>query len=455
MTKITAPSKLKRKIYSRDGWYVFFDPDNVRWVRVNEAGKEIIMNLEEDPNLENVVNHLMKKHQVDENKIISFVDYLVKTGYLHKGDYQKKGIDFGERSIFPGTIYVHPTYKCNLDCVYCYNKPDRETHSRADNFSELSLQDYEHLLKEIKELGVPGITFSGGEPLLRADLFQIAKMSKELGFYNSIITNGTLVSEKNAPDLIECFDSISISIDSCKEEKNDVMRGKGSFKKTMATIRLLLSSGVNIGCLGVAHPENLDSVAESYDFFVNQMGCSSFVPQMFIPSSTMKNNSQETLDFFTKYSGVRHNINKANRIYEKTGLTFKNNCGMCSGELAIGADGSVFPCQSLLKEEFCGGNIKEESIRSILENSPVLEKMREVTVDTIEPCGECALKYLCGGGCRAFHYDITGDINKTDRNACRISESILINSLFESAVQSNLDQPGQRNAGTRTEPTCL
>ncbi|MCP5104892.1 MAG: radical SAM protein [bacterium] len=455
MTKITAPSKLKRQIYSRDGWYVFFDPDNVKWVRVNEAGKEIIMNFEEDPNLENVVNHLTKKHQVDENKIMPFIDYLVKAGYLHKGDYQKKGINFDETSIFPGTIYLHPTYKCNLDCVYCYNKSDRDTHSHADGFSELSFRDYERLLKEIKELGVSGITFSGGEPLLRADLFQIAKMSKELGFYNSIITNGTLVSEKNIPDIIECFDNISISIDSCKEEENDMMRGKGTFKKTMAAIRLLLSSGVNISCLGVAHPQNLDSVAESYDFFINQMGCSSFVPQMFIPSSTMETTSQDTLDFFTRYSGVRHDINKANRIYEGTGLMYKNNCGMCTGELAIGADGGVFPCQSLLQEEFRGGNIKQESLRGILENSPVLKKMREVTVDTIEPCMECAIKYLCGGGCRAFHYDITGDINKTDRNACRISESILINSLFESTVQSNLDPPGQKKAGTKTEPTCL
>lgn len=456
MTEITIKAPPKRKIFKQDEWYVFYDPVNVKWIKVNESGKEIIQAIEENPILENAVKKLKQKYKdnVDENKIYQFIDYLADNAhYLHKGEYQRRKIDFKRGSIFPLSLYIHPTYDCNLNCVYCYNIDDRKRHTKDKDFSELTLEDYGRLFKEAKELGIHGIVFSGGEPLLRKDLFRVAKISKELGFPNSIITNGTLITRENARKIIQHFDHISVSIDSSSESENDLMRGKGSFQKALEGIRLLRSLDAGVACLGVTHKHNIDSVLESRDFFVNQLGCASFLPQLFIPTHEKLKTDQEIQEFVTRYAGIRNEINKDGDMYRRVSL--KNNCGMCSGELAIGADGRVYPCQSLLKEEFCGGNIKENSLQNILENSPVLKKMREFTVDDIETCCECDFKYLCSGGCRAFHYEIYKDLAKTDTRFCPISETVVIQSMFESAVHSNVEGDNQNIAQTKVDPTCL
>jgi radical SAM protein with 4Fe4S-binding SPASM domain len=453
MNKITSPPK--REIFKQDEWYVFYDPVNVKWVKVNEAGKEIIQAIEENPTLEKAVLQLKQKyHQVEETKIYQFIDYLIDhANYLHKGEYQKREINFNRENVLPVALYLHPTYNCNLDCVYCYNKDDRDKHIGNCDYSELTRQDYENLFKEIKELGITSLIFSGGEPLLRKDIFEIANISKALGLHNAIITNGTLISLENAQKIIDHFDQISISIDSFREEENDVMRGKGSFQEAMKGIHALRSLGASVSCLGVAHKHNLDSIMDSWDYFVNQLGCTSFLPQLFIPSHEKLNTDREIEDFVLKYSGIRNEINMLNKTYSQ--VQIKDNCGMCAGELAIGADGGVFPCQSLLKEEFWGGNIRNESLKNILENSPVLKKLREFSVDDIEICCDCDIKYLCAGGCRAFHYEIYRDLKKTDTRFCPINHTITTQSLFESAVHSSQDVPEKETTQTKTEPTCL
>ncbi|MBE0460249.1 MAG: radical SAM protein [Candidatus Aminicenantes bacterium] len=453
--KIIAPSK--RKNFKKNDWYLFYDPVNVRWIKVNEAGKEIILTIERFSLLQDVINSLKKRFKAKEETIIKFIEYLINANYLHIDSYKVREFNFG-KALYPSSLYIHPTYRCNLNCYYCYNLDDREKYSAEGFYDELTFEEYKKLLTEVKEIGIRNLVFTGGEPLLRKDIFSIAKFSKDFGFHNSLITNGTLITPSNAKKIVELFDHISVSIDSYKEAENDQMRGKGTYKRVINGIIILKSFQGNVSCLGVAHKGNIDSLLDSRDFFIRKLGCNSFLPQFFIPhnqnnSDYFSNENKELKDLSGKYGTIRNEINKTMGVYRNIGL--RNNCGMCSGELAVGADGKVFPCQSLLKEEFCGGNVRRESLSKILEDSAVFKEIRALSVDKYELCSDCDFRYLCGGGCRAIQYGIFKDLKKTFPLFCKFNKEIIINSMFESAVISSKDESQSEINNEEYVPECF
>jgi MoaA/NifB/PqqE/SkfB family radical SAM enzyme len=129
---------------------------------------------------------------------------------------------------------IIPTYRCNLRCEMCgfwKRKPKREFDTREifkviDNFAEI---------------GTKAISFSGGEPLLRKDIFNMIKYSKERGMITHLATNGTLVNEEVAKKLFDLeIDAISISLDGATPEIHDDIRGvRGSFEKTVTGLKNL------------------------------------------------------------------------------------------------------------------------------------------------------------------------------------------------------------------------
>lgn len=450
----TIVSPPKRHVYKREDWYLYYDPANITWIKVNEDGKKILSEFEHCQDYKKVVERLKEKYGGEEPVISKFVTYLVeKSGYLHKDTYHKRTITFPRKSTIPRTLYLHPTYRCNLRCFYCYNGNERNGYLDEESYEELKLEDYRELFRQARQLGIAALVYSGGEPLLRKDLFEIANMSKDMGFYNNLFTNGTLITKDNAALIIRYFDRISVSIDSFIEEENDCMRGAGVYKKALQGIRYLRNLNGKVTCLGVVHPQNIDNALKSWDYFVNQMGCLTFMPQAYIPKEDACKDIQELEIFAKKYGKMRCKINYWNEI--NVLLKLCNNCGMCASELAIGTDGNVFPCQGFLTREFICGNIKKDSLKNILENSPILKRLREFTVDDIEGCRDCEFKYLCGGGCRATNSKVTGDFHKNNRYYCAVDKEIIINSMFEMSSLSNEEKTLEETIPGEKSTTCL
>ncbi|MDQ1351523.1 MAG: hypothetical protein QG657_1827 [Acidobacteriota bacterium] len=446
----------KRIVYEKDDWYLFFDPNNVTWVKVNEDGRKILTAIENNPDFDTFSHQLQREYNTDAATIRQFVDYMVERAwYLHWDEYRCKEIIFSHENIVPKTLYIHPTYRCNLRCVYCYNGNERHFYTGNTNYDELTIADYHKLFEEANELGIGDIVYSGGEPLLREELFEIARISKEMGFHNNIITNGTLINREKAAALKDHFHRVSVSIDSCVADENDCMRGKGAHQRALNGISLLLEQDVKVNCLGVVHPGNIDNGLKSWHYFVKELGCVTFMPQLFITHDQACHESPELYDAAQNYGRMRCQINHWNK--NKSAAALRNNCGMCTGELAIGADGNVFPCQTLLKEELCGGNIKHQSLREILEKSPQLKKMREFSVDQVKECSSCDIKYLCGGACRGIHSNITGDILKNNPYYCAANKEIIVNTMFEisSAPNKSERQINNHETGAALPGTCL
>ncbi|HUU29430.1 MAG TPA: radical SAM protein [archaeon] len=135
------------------------------------------------------------------------------------------------------------TRRCNLSCVHCY------TDSKNIRYKgELSTKEGKVLLRELADFKVPAVLFSGGEPLVRQDLFELVSYAVDLGLRPTLSTNGTLIDKKTARRIREAgFTYVGISLDGIGEV-NDCFRGmKGAFELAMRGFRNLVELGARVG----------------------------------------------------------------------------------------------------------------------------------------------------------------------------------------------------------------
>ncbi|WP_287985171.1 heme d1 biosynthesis radical SAM protein NirJ [Diaphorobacter sp.] len=133
--------------------------------------------------------------------------------------------------------------RCNLTCKHCY-----ALSADHDYAGELSLQEVYTVMDDLKASGVPALILSGGEPLLRPDLFEIAARARDLGFYTGLSTNGTLIDAPMAARIAGAgFDYVGISLDGLKPTHDKFRRLDGAFDRSLAAIRHLATHNVKVG----------------------------------------------------------------------------------------------------------------------------------------------------------------------------------------------------------------
>jgi heme d1 biosynthesis radical SAM protein NirJ len=133
--------------------------------------------------------------------------------------------------------------RCNLTCLHCY-----ALSSDKDFAGELSRSEVATVMQDLKAFGVPVLILSGGEPLLRPDIFDIAEEAKALGFYVGLSTNGTLIDAPMAERIAAIgFNYVGISLDGISKTHDLFRRKEGAFDLSLNGIRLLRKIGVKVG----------------------------------------------------------------------------------------------------------------------------------------------------------------------------------------------------------------
>jgi Fe-coproporphyrin III synthase len=133
--------------------------------------------------------------------------------------------------------------RCNLTCKHCY-----ALSADHDYPGELSFAEVCTVMDDLKAYGVPVLILSGGEPLLRADIFDIAARAKGLGFYVGLSTNGTLIDAPMADRVAaQGFDYVGISLDGLRATHDRFRRKQGAFDASLGALRLLRERGVKVG----------------------------------------------------------------------------------------------------------------------------------------------------------------------------------------------------------------
>ncbi len=120
----------------------------------------------------------------------------------------------------------------------------------------------------------------------------------------------------------------------------------------------------------------------------------------------------------------------------KTSLSIKAKmCGACIGLIAIDPEGYIYPCQCLIQDKFKITNILKENWKTEFMESDIRKTFVDITVDDLETCKDCEVRYLCGGGCRALASNVYGDIKGYLEFMCESKKKKAIQSLTNSNIQ--------------------
>lgn len=298
--------------------------------------------------------------------------------------------------------YLHVTDRCNLDCIGCYSYMEK----RNINL-DLSLEDNYYILDNLRDVHLTKLVISGGEPFLRDDLDLICKYAKEKSKiqYVTAITNGTLKIENYLP-VLPYLDELSISVDGYNESTHFI-REKGIMPTVIDKI-CQLQEFIPINLIFTLHKKNMKYMNEYNDLAKELNVKYSYSIFTADPSEPL---FQDFLFTNEDLHNIGKNLMKLNNEitfqdmpFDCLNLFCREKCEVGNKLISIGANGDVFPCHMLHKQELVLGNIlrKNESLREIVFSYK--NPFRQLSSSEINECNACQFRELCGGGCRGRSY---------------------------------------------------
>lgn len=310
------------------------------------------------------------------------------------------------------------TAACNLSCGYC-----RASASPQPDADELSTEEALSFLDSIASLQ-PMLILSGGEPLLRPDIFQIARRGVALGMRVSLACNGTKITPLVAEEIAASgISRVSISLDGTSCEKHDLIRGKGSFQAAMKGIENLRGK-VDFQINNTLTSRNESDVSAIFDL-AQRVGARAL--HFFFLVATGRGREADLISP-ERQEQLLGEIDRERELrplevqvtcapqYARIARSGKGRSGGClAGKsfVFVSRKGDVYPCGYFPLRV---GNIREKNFIEIWENAAELRALRERNLKG--KCGRCSYSPICGG-CRARSYAETGDFLGPDP-ACRL-----------------------------------
>lgn len=274
------------------------------------------------------------------------------------------------------SILFEVTRRCNLHCLHCCVSAERET-----DF-EMSFDNIIMSLNKIICWKPRQISLTGGEPLMREDIFEIFKyLNKRYDGRLTLSTNGTLINEKNVENLIHYLDQIDISIDGVDEETCSRVRGKGTFEMIVKAVRLLHKKGFYAITLSMISDKFHRKMEDEFYKLNEELGTTPIV-RSFAPVGRGEKSSH---------------LLKNDKYYDPTPIITKPLIQACSckagkEKFLIDYKGNIYPCQYFVGTGFCVGNILENK------NFPIdisIDVMKYYFPQNYEKCSSCPVNIFC------------------------------------------------------------
>ncbi len=342
------------------------------------------------------------------------------------------------------------TRRCNLKCVHCY--------AHADDIpfdNELSTEDGKNLIDDLSRFGVPVLLFSGGEPLVRKDLPELAAYAVVKGMRAVISTNGTLISQKIARTLKNIgLSYVGISIDGM-EEINDRFRGvQGAFRKALEGINNCKAAGIKVGLRFTINKFNVHEIPKIFDLLekmdiprvcfyhlvyagrgsklveedLSHEESRSAVDLIIDLTKKLheKGKPKEVLTVDNHADGpylylrlLKENPERAKEVLELLKMNEGNNSGKGIG--CISWDGEVYADQFWRHYSF--GNIKDRPFSEIWTDTsePLMKKLKEKKNYVKGRCATCRWLDICAGNFRVRAEAVADDVWAPDP-ACYLTD---------------------------------
>lgn len=306
------------------------------------------------------------------------------------------------------------TNQCNMFCDHCY----RDAGSRLDD--ELTTIQAKKMIDEIKQAGFRIMIFSGGEALMRPDIYELAEYATNKGLRAVLGTNGSLITPDVAENIKKAgFMAAGVSLDSLVAEKNDAFRKlDNAYNLTIAGMKNLRQAGVPFQIHTTVMDWNVDELESITDFAV-EIGAMAHHVFFLVPAGRGINIEDEALRVTAYEKTIARLMDKQKlvdieikptcapqfiRVADKKGIPIRFSRGCLAGisYCIISPRGDVQPCAYL---DIPLGNVKEKPFDEIWRENKIINELK--TRNYRGKCGICDYNDKCGG-CRARAYYYSG-----------------------------------------------
>lgn len=346
------------------------------------------------------------------NKIVAYR----KTEYE---DRNKDNLSYDVKSNWPKTNYISApetvhwaaTYRCDSNCPDCYGRRHR------DLFQEINFEEVKTMIDKLVDLKVFQLAIGGGEALIRDDIVDVVRYATDNGLTVHITTNINNFDRQKVKEMSQDLTSIQFGIDANSLFSDKRQLGNLHLSFLLAK-EMKLNTGVNL-VLTKTVINNFEDIVKS----LVEIGFRRIVLLRYKPHSNEKRWLQENVspgefkafepyleDILRQYSNVKFRYDCALSFLQrkvdpesarKAGV---RGCVAADRILAIGPDGSIYPCSQLVAEDIKTGNILEDDLSELIKTSKRLKKYRNYRNKAVfrsSICGICEAREHCGG-CRVF-----------------------------------------------------
>jgi heme b synthase len=322
----------------------------------------------------------------------------------------------------PRLIFFELTKRCNLGCIHC-----RATAQKDPLPGEMTTSEVFTFIDDVASFAKPIMVLTGGEPLYRADIFEIIKHTVGKGLKAALATNGTMITPDIAKKIKEAgVTRVAISLDGAKAETHDGFRmQKGCFEQALNGIRLLREQGVGVQINATVTTHNLAEIPDIYNLAL-KIGAEAFHIFLLVPVGcglTIAKEKEITPEQYEEVLNWYYDKEQEARIELKAtcaphyyrirlqrakaeGKTLNPARGCLAGSAVcfVSHKGDVQPCGYL---PLIAGNVRQTKFKEIWEKSELFDSLRKPEL-LKGKCGECEYKVICEG-CRARAYAAVGD----------------------------------------------
>lgn len=336
-------------------------------------------------------------------------------------------------------LIISLTEGCNLGCPHCY------ANGGTKDRNEMTTEQVFNVVQQLTDLPwdakLSSVSLIGGEPLLRKDILDITDRIYSLGYNIVLCTNSLLLKDDQIAHFCKYGKQIqfSISLDGASAEYHEMIRGKGTFQKTVETIQKLVNADITVNINTFVHQDNFETLKEIFALVdrlgVNRLNTNTLMyvgrglKEMVkpVPRPILYRKLFEIARSNPRYLKLIEKSNFANKVIAIAGGFKSRYCGIGSNRaLYVRSDGTFYPCSDTCIPEFQLADLNKQHLSQIWNESEKLKELRSLDIDSMNPiCAKCDVRYYCAGDCRGENYQHTGEFFAPHFKCKEIRESIL------------------------------
>lgn len=313
-------------------------------------------------------------------------------------------------------LFWEATLNCNFNCLHCGSRASRQDHHR----NELTTKEIKSVFKSISQKTNPKkimLAVTGGEPLLRQDLFEVMSYAHKLGFTWGLVTNGFLVTQKIIDQMKQSgMSTIVVSIDGIGKKHDDFRQTPGSYLKAINAIKLLVKANFskNIQITTVVNQNNINDLEEMYTIF-SQLGINSWRVVNMDPIGRAQNTKKLLLKStqfkqMIEFIKQKRLISKIDITYSCTGFLgpkyegrLRNWLFYCAAGITTASilhNGDIFVCPNVSRRlDLIQGNVRQNDFYETWQKK--FKFFRQPNRTSCSTCNHCSFWAECRGG--PFH----------------------------------------------------